>query len=90
LANTPSAIKAIRVIRRRTLYNAMYKSSTKTAVRKFERALAAGQIEQAKELLVKAISRLDKAAKKGVIHPNAAARKKSRLTRRLNAALKAS
>lgn len=90
MANTPSAIKAIRVIRRRTLYNAMYKSSTKTAVRKFERALAAGQIEQAKELLVKAISRLDKAAKKGVIHPNAAARKKSRLTRRLNAALKAS
>lgn len=90
MANTSSAIKAIRVIRRRTLYNAMYKSATKTAVRKFERAVAAGRIDEAKELLTKAVSRLDKAAKKGVIHPNAAARKKSRLMRRLNAATKAS
>ncbi|WDC83897.1 30S ribosomal protein S20 [Caloramator sp. mosi_1] len=87
MANIKSAIKRIRVTERRTLRNKMVKSAVKTAIKKFEIALNSGNIEEAKVLYAQAVKALDKAAAKGVIHKNAASRKKSRLTVKLNKAL---
>lgn len=84
MANTRSAKKRVRQTRVRTLRNRIYKSRMKTAVRRFEEALAEGDRERAAELLRRASSLIDKAAKKGVIHANAAARRKSRLYRIFN------
>ena len=84
MANTRSAKKRIRQTRVRTLRNRMYKSRMKTAIRRFKEALAQGDRERAAELLRRASSMIDKAAKKGVIHANAAARRKSRLYRIFN------
>jgi len=82
--NIKSAIKRVEVARIRTLRNAAVKSNLKTTIKKFKQAVVSGNQELAKVNLVKAISTLDKAAKKGVIHKNAAARKKSKLQRLYN------
>jgi small subunit ribosomal protein S20 len=58
----------------------------KTSIAKAEQLIAAKDTEAAKDEVVKAASALDKAAQKGIIHPNQAARRKSRLMRRLNKA----
>ncbi len=84
MANIKSALKRAKIARIRTARNAAYKSMMKTAVRRFEKALKGVDLEAAKETLVKAIRIIDKLAAKGIIHKNTAARKKSRLTRRLN------
>ncbi|MFO7245419.1 MAG: 30S ribosomal protein S20 [Thermaerobacter sp.] len=84
MPNTRSAEKRLRQTRVRTLRNRIYKSRVKTFIRRFEEALAEGDRERAAELLRKASSVIDKAAKKGVIHANAAARRKSRLYRLFN------
>jgi small subunit ribosomal protein S20 len=60
-------------------------SQLKTQVRKLRSAIAKGDAAEAKEALSETVSAIDKAAKKGVVHDNAAARYKSRLTRRVNA-----
>jgi small subunit ribosomal protein S20 len=60
-------------------------SQLKTQVRKLRAILAKGEAAEAKETLAETVSAIDKAAKKGVVHDNAAARYKSRLTRRVNA-----
>jgi small subunit ribosomal protein S20 len=60
-------------------------SQLKTQVRKLRTILAKGDAAEAKEALSETVSAIDKAAKKGVVHDNAAARYKSRLTRRVNA-----
>ncbi len=62
-------------------------SSLKTQIKKYEEAMKAGDFAKAKDQLVKSISLIDKAAAKGTLNKNAASRKKSRLTRRLNAAV---
>jgi len=77
LANTKSAIKRIKTSAKRNLRNRMVKSSVRTAVRKFNDLTTV-------ESLRTAISALDKAVSKGVLHQNTASRKKSRLTLRLN------
>lgn len=84
MPNIKSAAKRVEITRIRTLRNSAVKSSIKTAIRRFEEALAANDSAKAKEALVKAIRMLDKGVTKGVIHKNTAARKKSRLTKRLN------
>ncbi|CCJ34394.1 MULTISPECIES: 30S ribosomal protein S20 [Caloramator] len=84
MANIKSAIKRIKITQKRTLRNKMVKSSMRTAIKKFEAALNSGNLDDAKVLLVEAIKKIDKAAAKGVIHANAAARHKSRLTLKLN------
>ena len=58
----------------------------KTSIAKAEQLIAAKDTEAAKDEVVKAASALDKAAQKGIIHPNQAARRKSRLMKRLNKA----
>ena len=64
------------------------RSFTKTCLTKAEELIAKKEMEAAKEAAVKAVSALDKAVRKGVIHPNKAARRKSRLMKKLNQAIK--
>lgn len=85
MANIKSAKKRIRVIEKKTLQNRMVKSALKTAIKKFETAVAANAAEEAKTTFVAAVKALDMATSKGVIHKNMAARKKSRLAAKLNA-----
>ena len=65
----------------------MIKSGYKSAVKKFEEAVNAGNIEEAKVLLADATKKIDQACSKGVIVKNTAARKKSNLSKKLNAAM---
>jgi len=85
LPNTRSAAKRARQAERRRRRNQAIKSATRTAVRKVRLTLERGDIELATARLQEAFTALDRAARKGVIHPNQAARRKSRLARRLNA-----
>jgi len=84
LANIKSAQKRIRTTAKRQLRNKHIKSTTKTAVKKVATAVGKGETTDAKALLVQAISAIDRAASKGVYHKNTAARKKSRLAKRVN------
>ncbi|MGE5587430.1 MAG: 30S ribosomal protein S20 [Clostridia bacterium] len=85
MPNIKSAVKRVKTTRVRTLRNASAKSSLKTAVKKYEAQLSQGDRPAAEAALRKALSAIDKAEKKGVIHKNQAARRKSRLTKRLAA-----
>ena len=85
MANIKSAQKRIKVTEKKTLQNKMVKSALKTAIKKFEAAVAANNAEEAKALFVKATKSLDMAAQTGTVHKNMAARKKSRLAAKLNA-----
>ena len=78
--------KTARAAERRRLRNKSIKSATKTKVTKAETLIASGKPESAGPAVVVAISAIDKAAKKRVIHPNTAARRKSRLMKKLNQA----
>ena len=82
MPNIKSAIKRVKVSEKKNQRNRMIKSATKTQVKKFETAAEAGTATV--ELLRAAQGAMDKAAIKGVIHKNAANRKKSRLAKRLN------
>lgn len=84
LANIKSAKKRILVIETKTARNKSIKSAVKTAVKKFEAAVKAGDKELAKKELVNATSAIDKAASKGVYHKNTASRKISRMNVALN------
>lgn len=84
MPNTRSAAKAMRVQERRRLRNRSVRSATRTYVRKAEVQIAAGESNPTAEVIRQAISALDRAAKKGVIHANNAARRKSRLMKKLN------
>lgn len=85
MPNIKSAIKRVKTSEKRRLQNASQKSALRTAIKTFESAAAAQNIESAKEALIAASKKLDKAVTKGLIHKNAAARKKSRLAKKLNA-----
>ncbi len=85
MANTKSAKKAIKVQERRRARNQMVKSQVKTSLRKANEGVAGSSLDEAKASVVKAVSELDKAVAKGVIHKNQAGRKKSRLMKKLNA-----
>jgi small subunit ribosomal protein S20 len=84
LANTKSAIKRLRSAERRRLRNRIYRGRARTAVRKARHLIEVGQFEEAREAVHTAAIALDKAAAKGIIHKNNAARRKSRLMQRLN------
>ena len=83
---TKSAKKQMRVAERRRLRNKSIRTLCKTNITKAERLIFSGELEAAQKAVVAAISSLDKAAEKGVIHPNNAARRKSRLMKKLNEA----
>ena len=84
MPNIKSAIKRVDVIEKKTLKNNMIKSEYKTAVKKFESAVAEGKKEEATELLKLATKKIDGACSKGVIKKNTASRKKSNLAKKLN------
>ncbi|GAB4113465.1 MAG: 30S ribosomal protein S20 [Roseiflexaceae bacterium] len=88
MANTKSAQKRIRANARRADRNKMYRSRVKTLIRKAEQLIFGGKSEnQVLEAAVRqACSTLDKAAVKGIIHKNNAARRKSRLVKKFQKA----
>lgn len=81
-----TSIKKSRTDKRKHLRNLKVKQQLKKALKKFQSLLAAKNSAEAKTFLKTVFSQLDKAAKKEIIHPNTASRKKSRLSRRLNKA----
>lgn len=84
MANIKSAKKRIKVIAAKTLKNKMFKTSMKTAIKKYESAITSGDKTSAAEAYKAVIKKIDKAAAKGIIHKNNAARKKSGFTKQLN------
>jgi len=85
MANTRSAAKRMRQSEKRRLRNAGIRSGVRTAVKSVRSAIASGSVDEARVQWSRTIKVLDKAATKGVVHKKAAARRKSRLTRQLNA-----
>ncbi|MFC1944804.1 30S ribosomal protein S20 [Chloroflexota bacterium] len=89
LAHTKSAKEMIRIIEKRRARNRSVRSATKTALAKADRLMSGGELEGVTEAVRGAISAVDRAAKKGIIHPNCAARRKSRLAQKLNGVMQA-
>ena len=87
---TKSAKKQVRVAERKQLRNKSIRSECKTNISKAEGLIFSGELEAAQEAVSAAIRSLDKAAEKGIIYPNNAARRKSRLMKKLNEALSSS
>lgn len=87
MANHKSAIKKARQDEVRRLRNRMYKTRFKNAAKKVEAALEEKNKDAAKTALQEAISVMDKIVTKGVVHKNTAARKKSRLSLKVNTLL---
>ncbi|MBK1659455.1 30S ribosomal protein S20 [Paracraurococcus ruber] len=83
MANTASARKRIRQTEKRTLRNRARKSRVRGFLRKVEQAIAGGDHSQAQDALKAAQPELQRAATKGVFHPNMVARKLSRLSARI-------
>jgi small subunit ribosomal protein S20 len=81
MANTKSAEKRIRQNEKRRESNRIYRSRMRTAIKRLRAAIDGGDAETAQELLPKTIRVIDVTAQKKVVHDNAAARYKSRLTR---------
>ena len=85
MAENKSAAKRAAQARRRALRNQAIRSRTKTAIRRFREALQQGDEGLIAEKLRQAVRIIDKAVTKGVLHKNAAARRKSRLYKLFNA-----
>jgi small subunit ribosomal protein S20 len=86
LKKNPSALKALRKDARKAVYRGKVRTSTRTQVKKARTLIASGKVAEADKALQDAVSALDKAAEKGVIHKNNAARRKARLMVALNQA----
>lgn len=87
MPNMKSAVKRVKTNDKRRLLNASQKSALRTAVKAADIALVNNEPETAKATVSLAAKKLDKAVTKGLIHKNAAARKKSRLATKLNTLL---
>lgn len=87
MPNIKSAEKRVRQNIKRELRNRRTKSMLKTSIRRFEESLQSGDVEEAKVKLNAAVRQIDRAAARGVVHKNNAARKKSRLSRIFNQSL---
>jgi len=88
LANTKSAMKNIRKSERRRERNRVFRARARTLVKQTRRLIGDGELEQAQSTAQLAAKALDKAAQRRIIHPNNASRRKSRLMKELNQALK--
>jgi len=84
LANTASAAKRARQSEKRRVRNRLIRTRMRNSVKQARAALITGDREAAEDVVHQACRELDKAAQKGVIHRNTAARTKSRLTQKLN------
>jgi small subunit ribosomal protein S20 len=83
LANTPSAKKRIRQNEKRRLHNKTIRTRTRGFIKRARLAIEEGNPEAASEAVKKAISQIDRAKSKGVLHHKNAARRKSRLMKHL-------
>ena len=81
-----AAVKRLRVDKKRHARNVKIKAELKKTVKKFLSTFSAKNVDEAKKMLGKVYSLLDKAAKKNIIHPNTASRKKARLARKISKA----
>lgn len=88
MPRSKAAQKAARSTEKKRLNNRSVRSTTKTHMTRAEKLIRDNDLESAQAAVVTTISTLDKAAKKKVIHPNTASRQKSRLTRKLNRAMR--
>jgi small subunit ribosomal protein S20 len=86
VAHSLSAKKRVRQNLKRKARNRARKEQIKEEVKSFTSVLAKGDLTAAEQQLRKAVARIDKVASKNTIHKNAAARKRSRLTKKLNRA----
>ncbi|MDO5003511.1 MAG: 30S ribosomal protein S20 [bacterium] len=84
MPNIKSAKKRVRSNGRKEKVNTIVTSSMRTAIKKFEKDVKAGNKEEASKSLNTAYQRVDKAMKNGLVHKNKAARVKSRLTKLKN------
>lgn len=84
MPNIKSAIKRVRQNEKRRALNASQKSALRTSIKAVEAAVSSNDVAKAQSALLVALKKLDKAAGKGLIHKNAAARKKSRLAKAVN------
>jgi small subunit ribosomal protein S20 len=85
MANNKSAIKRVKITAKKTARNNIIRSKVRNSIRKFKVAVTANG-DNTEAILKNAISQIDKAVSKGILHRNNADRKKSRLTKRLNKA----
>ena len=85
LANIKSAKKRVKVTAIKTMRNKAVKTQLKTEIKKYEAALAAGDLAAAQATYKNAVKKLDQAAAYGIIHKNEVAHKKSQFTKKLNA-----
>jgi len=83
---TKSAKKRVRVSEKHRLRNRSMRSLCKTNITKAEKLILSGELEAAREAVDAAVSSLDRAAEKGILHPNNSARRKSRLLKKFNEA----
>ena len=86
MPQTKSAKKEVRASKPRRMRNKSMRSLCKTNVIKAEKSIFSGELEASEEAVKAAVSSLDKAAEKGIIHRNNSARRKSRLLKKLNTA----
>ena len=84
MPNIKSAKKRVLVTATKTMQNKMFKTSLKTALKKYEAAIEAGDKALAAETYKDAVKKIDKAVAKNIIHKNTAARKKSSFAKKLN------
>ena len=87
MPNTPSAIKRLKQSVKRRLHNRITKKVIRTYTKRALAAVSAKEFEKAEADLRATVAKIDKAGARRVLHPNTAARRKSRLTRNYNAAL---
>ncbi len=85
MPNIMSAKKRVRGNKKKEVVNTFVTSSMKTAIKKFEKSVKDGNVEEASNRLNIAVQRIDKAVSSGLVHKNKAARLKSRLTKSKNA-----
>ena len=90
MANIKSAIKRNKQNEKRRIRNRIYRGGARTYVKKARTSLLGKDLQAAQQDTLEAVSALDKAAEKGAIHKNTAARRKSRLMKRLAAMQKMS
>ena len=86
MPSSKSVEKRVRGAEKKQLRNKAVRSEVKTSITKAEGLIFSGELEAAREAVTSAISSLDKAAEKGVLKSNSAARRKSRLMKKLNQA----
>ena len=84
MPNIKSAKKRVIVTKTKTLQNKIFRTQLKTDIKKYQAAVAAGDAALAQETYKAAVKKIDEAAARGIIHKNAAARKKSQFTKALN------